>query len=149
MNKEINFMDNEKITGDAVIKRGYDIYDEWLEKKPSSRKIVDSVNSAVRAVKENKTNLILSIWNTIGSVIIAGFFLFGFIICGTAALGYCEANTYFVGNHGEYTQVSEIIYHVSYVWEILFWIFIPLTPLGCFLISHIQGKMEQKKKRLE
>ena len=55
MNKEINFMDNEKITGDAVIKRGYDIYDEWLEKKPSSRKIVDSVNSAVRAVKENKT----------------------------------------------------------------------------------------------
>ena len=74
-------------------------------------------------MKENKTNLILFIWNTIGIVIIAGFFLFGFIIGGTAALGYCEANTYFVGNHGEYTQVSEIIYHVSYVWEILFWIF--------------------------
>ena len=100
-------------------------------------------------MKENKTNLILSIWNTIGIVIIAGFFLFSFIIGGTAALGYCEANTYYVGNHGEYTQVSEIIYHVSYVWEILFWIFIPLTPLGCFLISHIQGKMGQKKKRLE
>ena len=66
-------------------------------------------------MKENKTNLILSIWNTIGIVIIAGFFLFGFIIGGTAALGYCEANTYYVGNHGEYTQVSEIIYHVSYV----------------------------------
>ena len=100
-------------------------------------------------MKKNKTNLILTIWNATGIVIIAGFFLFGFIIGGTAALGYCEANTYFVGNHGEYTQVSEIIYHVSYVWEILFWIFIPLTPLGCFLISHIQGKMEQKKKRLE
>ena len=101
------------------------------------------------AVKENKTNLILSIWNTIGIVIIAGFFLFGFIIGGTAALGYCEANTYFVGNHGEYTQVSETIYRISSVWEILFWAFIPLNPLGCFLISHIQGKIEQKRKRLE
>ena len=55
MNKEINFMDNEKMTGDAVIKRGYAIYDEWLEKKPSSKKIVESVDSAVIAVKQNRT----------------------------------------------------------------------------------------------
>ena len=95
-------------------------------------------------MKKNKTNLILTIWNATVNVIIAGFFLFGFIIGGTAAHRYCEANTYFVGNHGEYTQVSEIIYHVSYVWEILFWIFIPLTPLGCFLIS-LKGKWNKRK----
>ena len=100
-------------------------------------------------MKKNKTNLILTIWNATGIVIIAGFFLFGFIIGGTATLGYCEANIYFVGNHGEYTQVSETIYRISSMWEILFWIFIPLTPIVSFLFSHIQEKREQKKNRLE
>ena len=100
-------------------------------------------------MKKDKMNILICFWNAIGIVIIAGFLLYSLIVCGSASLGYCEDNTYFLGNHGEYTQVSEIIYHVSYVWEILFWIFIPLTPIGCFLISHIQGKMEQKKKRLE
>ena len=100
-------------------------------------------------MKEDKTNFLLCFWNAIGIVIIAGFLLYGFIIGGSASLGYCEANAYFVGNHGEYTQVSESIYYISYVWEILFWIFIPITPLGCFLISHIQEKIEQKKNRLE
>ena len=100
-------------------------------------------------MKKNKTNLILTIWNATGIVIIAGFFLFGFIIGGTATLGYCEANIYFVGNHGEYTQVSETIYRISFMWEILFWIFIPLTPIVSFLFSHIQEKREQKKNRLE
>ena len=98
---------------------------------------------------KNKPDLILTIWNAIGIVIIVGFFLFDFIIGGTASLGYCEANAYFVGSHGEYTQVSEIVYRISSVWEILFWIFIPLTPIGGFLISHIQEKIEQKKNRLE
>ena len=100
-------------------------------------------------MKKSKNNLIVSIWNAIGIIIIAGFFLYGFMIGGSASLGYCDANAYYVGNHGEYTQVSEIIYHVSYVWEILFWIFIPLTPIGAFLISHIQEKRERKKNRLE
>lgn len=57
MNKKINSMKNEKLTGDAVIKRGYAIYDEWLEKKPSSRKIVESVENAVCAIAKNKTKM--------------------------------------------------------------------------------------------
>ena len=57
MNKKINYMKNEKLTGDAVIKRGYAIYDEWLEKKPSSRKIVESVENAVCAIAKNKTKM--------------------------------------------------------------------------------------------
>ena len=100
-------------------------------------------------MKKDKMNILICFWNAIGIIIIAGFFLFGFIIGGTATLGYYEANTFFVGNHGEYTQVSETIYRISSVWEILFWIFIPLTPIGAFLISHIQEKRERKKNRLE
>ena len=74
-------------------------------------------------MKKDKMNILICFWNAIGIVIIAGFLLYSLIVCGSASLGYCEDNTYFLGNHGEYTQVSEIIYHVSYVWEILFWIF--------------------------
>ena len=100
-------------------------------------------------MKKDKTNILICFWNTIGIVIIAGFLLYGLIVGGFASLGYFEDNTYFLGNHGEYTQVSKSIYLTSYVWEFLFWISIPLTPLGCFLISHIQGKIEQKRNRLE
>ena len=101
------------------------------------------------SIKKDKTDILLCLWNAVVIVIIIGFFLYSFIIGGSASLGYCDANTYFVGNHGEYTQVSKSIYYISYVWEILFWIFIPLTPLGGFLISHIQEKIELKKNRLE
>lgn len=100
-------------------------------------------------MKKNKINILLCFWNSIGIVIIVGFFLYGFIIGGAASQGYRDAGAHFVGNHGEFTQVSEAIYYISYAWEILFWIFIPLTPIGCFLISHIQEKIEQKKKRSE
>ena len=100
-------------------------------------------------MKKDKKELPLILWNIICIVMIAGFFLFVSIVGGSASLGYYEANTYFVGNHGEYTQVSKIIWQISYVWEILFWIFIPLTPLGGFLISYIQEKAEQKKNRFE
>ena len=100
-------------------------------------------------MKKAKKDLPLIIWNALGIIITAGFFLYSLIIGGAASLGYCEANTYFVRNHGEYTQVSNIVYHISFVWEFLFWIFIPLTPIGGFLISHIQDKVEQKKNRLE
>ena len=55
MNKKINFIKNEKLTGDAVIYRGYAIYDEWLKNKLSSRKIVESVENAVYAIAKKKT----------------------------------------------------------------------------------------------
>ena len=100
-------------------------------------------------MKKSKIDLILTVWQAIGIVIIGGFLVFTIIIGGSASLGYCEANTYFVGSHGEYTQVSETIYLVSAVWEILFWIFFPLTLIGSLLFSHIQEKRERKKNRLE
>ena len=57
MKKITNFTREEKYTCDAVIKRGYAIYDEWLEKKPSSRKIVESVENAACAIAKNKIKM--------------------------------------------------------------------------------------------
>ena len=51
MKKEFDF-EREGYTGDAVINRGYGIYDDWIEKKVPSRKIVTQVKSAVEAVKQ-------------------------------------------------------------------------------------------------
>ena len=40
---------------DSVIKRGYEIYDEWIEKKHDSRKIVASAERTVKLFKNRKT----------------------------------------------------------------------------------------------
>ena len=48
-------LSRNEYTGDAVIERGYSIYDEWVEKSLSSRKIVARVESAVSAMKQKRT----------------------------------------------------------------------------------------------
>ena len=53
MKMDFDFM-TKIYTGDAVIERGYSIYDEWKEKSLSSRKIVAEVERAVSAVGKNK-----------------------------------------------------------------------------------------------
>ena len=40
---------------DNAIKRGYEIYDEWIDQKHGSRKIVASAYSAVNLFKKRKT----------------------------------------------------------------------------------------------
>ena len=45
----------EKYNGNSVIGRGYEIYDEWIEKKHGSRKIVASAERTVRLFKNRKT----------------------------------------------------------------------------------------------
>ena len=57
MKKITNFTREEKYTCDAVINRGYAIYDDWLKNKLSSRKIVESVENAVCAIAKNKTKM--------------------------------------------------------------------------------------------
>ena len=54
MKKDFDFT-HEEYNGDAVIKRGYDIYDEWQAKKLSSRSIVSCVESAVSLMKRKRT----------------------------------------------------------------------------------------------
>ena len=88
--------------------------------------------------KRNKGDIIITCWVVIGVVIILGFFVFSMIIGGSAGNGYQETGKYFVGEHGNCVEVSETIWIISSVFEILFWIFIPLTPIGAFIISNIQ-----------
>ena len=52
MNKKIDNTDLNQYT-DNAIKRGYEIYDEWIDKKHNSRKIVATAVDAVN-VFENK-----------------------------------------------------------------------------------------------
>jgi hypothetical protein len=107
-------------------------------------------------VKKKKTTLLFdrltNIWIATGIIILVGFFIYSFVIGGSAGpsgLGYCENGKYYVGSHGDFTQVPEPLWRLSYVWEILFWIFIPLTPIGAFVISHIHEKVKRRQNRLE
>ncbi len=54
MNKKIDNAYLNKCT-DNAIKRGYEIYDEWIEQKHNSRKIVASAYGAVKLFKKRKT----------------------------------------------------------------------------------------------
>lgn len=99
--------------------------------------------------KKTDKNIILSIWNALGVTIIISFFVFIAFTGGSSGLGYQDGEKFFVGNHGKYVEVSEITYRIGAVLEILFYIFIPLTPIGAFTIEKIQEKIERRKKRLE
>ena len=99
--------------------------------------------------KQNEKNIAITIWNVLGISIILAFFIFSMIVGGSAGHGYQDAGRYFVGDHGDYVEVSSTIWTISCVLEVLFWVFILLTPLGAFLIAKIQDRLEQKKKRLE
>ena len=97
-------------------------------------------------MKRTKADILITVWIALGSIIIAGFFVYSQIIGGSASLGYIEEGAYFVGEHGQYTQVSQVAYQVSNIWEILFWLFIPFTPIGCFIISGICVKADRRRK---
>ena len=100
-------------------------------------------------MEKSRTDILVSIWNGLGIAIILFFFIFSFFVGGDAFNGYCEAGKYFVSNHGEVTEVSREIWIISKISTVLFWIFIPLTPLGCFAISAVGGKIKHRKNRLE
>ena len=97
----------------------------------------------------NKGDIFITLWNTTGIIIILGFFVFSMIIGGSAGNGYQAAGKYFVGEHGSYMEVSKTIWLISSIYEILFWISLPLTPIGAFVISNIQEKIERSKNRFE
>ena len=99
--------------------------------------------------KQNKSEIFISLWITLGVIVILGFFVFSIIIGGTAGNGYQENGQFFVRDHADVVQVSEIIWKISSIWGILFWIFILLTPIGAFVISTIQDKIERRKNSFE
>lgn len=96
--------------------------------------------------KNEKGGTLIALWIAFGVMIILGFFAFSMIIAGSAGNGYQEDGRFFVGEHGTYVEVSKTIWEISSVWGVLFSIFIPLTPIGAFVISSIQEKMERRKE---
>ena len=100
-------------------------------------------------LKRKKGDIIITLWIAFGVIIILGFFVFSMIVGGSAVLGYQENGRFFVRHHADVVAVSETIWMISRVWGILFWIFIPLTPIGAFIISNIQEKLERRKNRIE
>ena len=99
-------------------------------------------------MKKRKKDVVISVWIVFGVLIVLGFFLFSMIIGGSALNGYRESGSFFVGNHGKYTEVTEPIFVISCVWGILFYVFIPLTPLGAFFIAYIEEKAQRRKSKL-
>ena len=55
MNKDFDTSYQKQYTGDSVIERGYEIYDEWVNKGFSSRRIVSFAESAVASVQAKRT----------------------------------------------------------------------------------------------
>lgn len=100
-------------------------------------------------MKKTKTDLLISIWVDLGIAIIILYFVFCFCIGGSALNGYIEAGKYFVASHEELHEVSKTIWIVNKFSGILFYVFIPLTPIGGFVISDIGDRIEHRKKRLE
>ncbi len=99
--------------------------------------------------KRNKDDIFMKLWIAIGVAIVLGFFVFSMIIGGTAGNGYQQNGHFFVRDHSDIIEVSKIIWEISSIWGILFWIFIPLTPIGAFVISNIQEKIKRRKNRFE
>ena len=100
-------------------------------------------------MKREKGDIFITLWIAFGVIVILGFFVFSMIIGGSAGNGYLEAGKYFVGDHSNYVEVPKAIWEISNIWGIFFWIFIPLTPIGAFIISNIQQKIERRKNRFE
>ena len=91
---------------------------------------------------------IITAWIVLGCFIVVSHLVVLWFY-GSAINGFEYNGQYFLGNHGEYLEVSKTVWNASLVWGILFYIFIPLTPLGAFVISNIQGRIERRKNRFE
>lgn len=100
-------------------------------------------------MKKIKSNMFITLWIVFGIAIILGFFVFSAIIGGDALNGYQENGQYFVTAHESVAQVSNVTWIVSKTWGILFYVFIPLTPIGAFVISDIKEKIKRRKNRFE
>ncbi len=99
--------------------------------------------------QRSKTDILAFIWQCLGIAIILFFIVFSFFIKGDALSGYTDAGRYFVSNHGDVTEVSKTIWILSKISGILFIVFIPLTPIGCYIIYTVGKHIEDNKNKME
>ena len=98
---------------------------------------------------KSKGTALITLWIALGAVVIIGFWIFTLTIGGSAFNGYEQAGKCFVKSHSNVAEVSKFVFELSKVWEILFWIFLPLTPVGAFAVSGIIEKNKCRKYRTE
>lgn len=103
----------------------------------SSRELI-----MMKEMNNSKINRLLTLWRIICYSVILGFFVFSMMIGGSAFLGYQENGRYFVRDHADIVEVSQLIWHISHAWGFLFLIFVLLTPIGEFLISKVNKKFK-------
>ncbi|MBE6645233.1 MAG: hypothetical protein E7612_07665 [Ruminococcaceae bacterium] len=89
-------------------------------------------------MKKSRKYKLMTAWNVFCIVVILGFFVFSMVIGGSAGLGYQENGRYFVANHGQIIEVTRTVWRISRIWEIAFFVFTPIMPLGAFCISKIE-----------
>ena len=94
---------------------------------------------------KDKWELAELIWNGFCVLLGFGFMVFSEVIGGSAGNGYCEGSHYYVGNHGFYTEVSEGIWNISYVWGNIFILLLFIDLAGVGLIKCIR-KIADKRK---
>ena len=85
---------------------------------------------------KDKTTAILRAVAICLILFVVAFFVFSRCIGGTASLGYREGGLYFVGDHGDFVQVSETVWYISLVFGILVnCIYFAFFGLGAALIT--------------
>ena len=70
-------------------------------------------------MQKEKKNWLWRIWGAVCLCVTVGFFILSEVIGGAAMNGYVENGVYFVGEHGNYTQVTQEIWTISQVWGIV------------------------------
>lgn len=100
-------------------------------------------------MKKRKADIAITIWIGLGIAVILFFLVFSHFIGGSAMNGHIEAGRYYVASHENINEVSKAVWTVSKISGILFWIFIPLTPIGGFVISGVFDKIERRKNRMK
>jgi hypothetical protein len=90
----------------------------------------------------NLSKAIYKIWNVISGIVVFGFFVFSMLIGGSAFLGYQENGRYFVRDHGTVVEVSQVVWNISYIWGVLFLIFLVLAPVGFFTLQRLNKRMK-------
>jgi hypothetical protein len=83
-------------------------------------------------------------------LLVVAFRIFSQAIGGTAWLGYNENGAFFVGNHGEFIEVSESIWYISKIWELVVWILYFLF-FGCGILTLMIGGIVlfYRKKKMD
>ncbi len=105
----------------------------------------------IETVLSEKTKLdkALSIAEKVWLVVFVGYFIANHFAGGGAFNGKVDGNHYFVGDHGDYTEVSSTLWTVLGCWELLlFLIAIGIVALiaGLSIYAAISGR---KKRRLD